>query len=177
VASNSGTSPNSLFRVPSLFHHPVRGVDATSVLADLRKRLIGDQGCLCSRRYGLLRCRDSALRPDSRYLEYRAGLGPISRQGGKALVAAANKDQPCRLCLPLFKLAVLTLDLCVTIDRVKTEKVGLLPTDLVFLSQVYRAHNTSTTQYLGRTYEVIGQVTALASHGARHLTPQLAHYA
>src|SRR5262249_683011 len=133
VASNSGTIFSSL---PSLYNHELPGVDANSVLADLRRRLsvIKDAYVL------------SIPPPPVRGLgnsggfkmmrEDRAGLGSEALvKAANTLVAAANKDPDFAGVFTLFNAG--SPSIYADIDRVKAEKVGLTPTDIFSTLQVY----------------------------------------
>jgi hydrophobe/amphiphile efflux-1 (HAE1) family protein len=154
VAPNSGTIFSGL---PSLYNHELPGVNANSVLADLRKRLsvIKDafvltippppvQGLGNSGGFKLM-------------LEDRDGLGPEALvQAAKALVSAANKDPDFAGVFTLFNAG--SPSIYADIDRVKTEKVGLTPTDVFSTLQVYLGSQyVNDFNYLGRTYQVIAQ--------------------
>ena len=154
VAPNSGTIFSGL---PSLYNHELPGVNANSVLADLRKRLsvIKDafvltippppvQGLGNSGGFKLM-------------LEDRDGLGPEALvQAAKALVSAANKDPAFAGVFTLFNAG--SPSIYADIDRVKTEKVGLTPTDVFSTLQVYLGSQyVNDFNYLGRTYQVIAQ--------------------
>ncbi len=154
VASNSGTIFSGL---PSLYSHSLPGVTADSVLADLRKRLsvIKDayvltippppvQGLGSSGGFKMM-------------LEDRAGLGSEALvQAARTLVAAANKDPDFAGAFTLFNAG--SPSVYADIDRVKSEKVGLTPTDVFSTLQVYLGSQyVNDFNYLGRTYEVVVQ--------------------
>jgi multidrug efflux pump subunit AcrB len=90
-------------------------------------------------------------------LEDRDGLGPEALvQGAKALVSAANKDPDFAGVFTLFNAG--SPSIYADIDRVKTEKVGLTPTDVFSTLQVYMGSQyVNDFNYLGRTYQVIAQ--------------------
>jgi multidrug efflux pump subunit AcrB len=90
-------------------------------------------------------------------LEDRDGLGPEALvQAAKALVSAANKDPDFAGVFTLFNAG--SPSIYADIDRVKTEKVGLTPTDVFSTLQVYLGSQyVNDFNYLGRTYQVIAQ--------------------
>ena len=154
IASNAGTIFSGL---PSLYNHEVKGLTATSVLADLRKRLsviqeayvltippppvqgIGNAGGF------------------KMMLQDRAGLGSEAlSKAAQALVAAANKDPSFAGVFTLF--GTRSPSVYADIDREKAEKVGLTPTDVFNTLQVYLGSQyVNDFNYLGRTYQVIAQ--------------------
>ncbi|HEX4172920.1 MAG TPA: efflux RND transporter permease subunit, partial [Acetobacteraceae bacterium] len=133
VSSNSGTIFSGL---PSLYNHSLRGVTATSVLADLRRRLsvIKEayvltippppvQGLGSSGGFKLM-------------LEDRAGLGSKALEdSAQALVAAANRDADFAGVFTLFNTG--SPSVYADIDRLKAEKVSLTPSDVFAALQVY----------------------------------------
>src|SRR5579859_1378528 len=154
VASNAGTIFCGL---PSLYNHEIKGTDATTVLADLRKRLsvVKDayvltippppvQGLGSAGGFKLM-------------LEDRAGLGSEALvKAAKSLVAAANNDPDFAGTFTLFNAG--SPSVYADIDRVKAEKVGLTPTDVFNALQVYLGSQyVNDFNFLGRTYEVIAQ--------------------
>jgi multidrug efflux pump len=154
IASNAGTIFSGL---PSLYNHEVKGLTATSVLADLRKRLsviqeayvltippppvqgIGNAGGF------------------KMMLQDRAGLGSDAlAKAAQALVGAANKDKSFAGVFTLF--GTRSPSVYADIDREKAEKVGLTPTDVFNTLQVYLGSQyVNDFNYLGRTYQVIAQ--------------------
>src|SRR5260221_234996 len=90
-------------------------------------------------------------------LEDRDGLGPEALvEAAKALVSAANKDPDFAGVFALFNAG--SPSIYADIDRVKTEKVGLTPTDVFSTLQVYLGSQyVNDFNYLGRTYQVIAQ--------------------
>ncbi len=154
VSSNSGTIFSGL---PSLYSHSLAGVTANSVLADLRKRL-----SVIKEAYVL------TIPPPpvqglgnsggfKMMLEDRTGLGPKALEAAaQTLVAAANRDPDFSGVFTLFNTG--SPSVYADIDRVKTEKVGLTPTDVFSALQVYLGSQyVNDFNYLGRTYEVIAQ--------------------
>jgi hydrophobe/amphiphile efflux-1 (HAE1) family protein len=154
VASNAGTIFSGL---PSLYNHSLKGVTATTVLADLRKRLsvIQDayvltippppvQGIGNAGGFKLM-------------VQDRTGLGSEAlARAAQALVAAANKDPDFAGVFTLF--STRSPSIYADIDREKAEKVGLTPTDVFSTLQVYLGSQyVNDFNYLGRTYEVIAQ--------------------
>ena len=154
VASNSGTIFSGL---PSLYNHELPGVNANSVLADLRKRLsvIKDAFVLTIPPPPVQGLGNSG--GFKMMLEDRDGLGPEALvQAAKALVSAANKDPDFAGVFTLFNAG--SPSIYADIDRVKTEKVGLTPTDVFSTLQVYLGSQyVNDFNYLGRTYQVIAQ--------------------
>jgi hydrophobe/amphiphile efflux-1 (HAE1) family protein len=152
IASNAGTIFSGL---PSLYNH--EGKTATSVLADLRKRLsviqeayvltippppvqgIGNAGGF------------------KMMLQDRAGLGSEAlSKAAQTLVGAANKDPSFAGVFTLF--GTRSPSVYADIDREKAEKVGLTPTDVFNTLQVYLGSQyVNDFNYLGRTYQVIAQ--------------------
>jgi len=154
VASNAGTIFSGL---PSLYNHSIEGVTATTVLADLRKRLavIQDayvltippppvQGLGTAGGFKMM-------------LQDRAGLGSDAlARAAQTLVAAANKDPDFAGVFTLF--STRSPSIYTDIDREKAEKVGLTPTDVFSTLQVYLGSQyVNDFNYLGRTYQVIAQ--------------------
>ncbi len=154
VASNSGTIFSGL---PSLYNHELPGVDASTVLADLRRRLavVKDayvltippppvQGLGSAGGFKMM-------------LEDRGGLGSEALvKAAHALVAAANRDPDFAGVFTLFNAG--SPSVYADIDRVKAEKVGLTPTDVFTTLQVYLgSQSVNDFNYLGRTYQVIVQ--------------------
>ena len=90
-------------------------------------------------------------------IEDRAGLGSKALvEATSALVAAANKD-------PIFA-GVFTLfnanspSVYADVDRLKTQQLGLTPTDVFSTLQVYLGSQyVNDFNFLGRTYQVIAQ--------------------
>jgi hydrophobe/amphiphile efflux-1 (HAE1) family protein len=167
VASNSGTVFTGL---PSLYSHDLKGVNANSVLADLRHRLsavkdayvltippppvqgIGNAGGF------------------KMMLEDRAGLGSKALvDAAKKLVSAANKDPSMAGVFTLFNAG--SPSIFADIDRVKAEKVGLKPTDIFSTLQVYLGSQyVNDFNYLGRTYQVIAQADGQFRRNADDIT-------
>jgi len=154
VASNSGTIFSSL---PSLYNHELPGVDANSVLADLRRRLsvIKDAYVLSIPPPPVQGLGNSG--GFKMMLEDRAGLGPEALvKAANTLVAAANKDPDFAGVFTLFNAG--SPSIYADIDRVKAEKVGLTPTDVFSTLQVYLGSQyVNDFNYLGRTYQVVVQ--------------------
>jgi hydrophobe/amphiphile efflux-1 (HAE1) family protein len=154
VASNAATIFSGL---PSLYNHDLPGMNANTVLADLRRRLsaIKDayvitippppvQGLGSAGGFKMM-------------LEDRAGLGSEALlQAARALVAAANKDPTFAGVFTLFNTG--SPSVYADIDRLKTEKLGLTPTDVFSTLQVYLGSQyVNDFNYLGRTYQVMVQ--------------------
>jgi hydrophobe/amphiphile efflux-1 (HAE1) family protein len=154
VASNAGTIFSGL---PSLYNHSLPGVTATTVLADLRRRLSVIQGAFIL-----------TIPPPpvpglgsaggfKMMLQDRAGLGPDAlAKAAQTLVAAANADPDFAGVFTLF--STRTPSVYLDIDREKAEMVGLTPTDVFNTLQIYLGSQyVNDFNYLGRTYEVIAQ--------------------
>ena len=154
VASNAGTIFSGL---PSLYNHEIAGTTASTVLADLRQRLsvIQDayvltippppvQGLGSAGGFKLM-------------LQDRGGVGSKAlAEAADALVAAANKDPSFAGVFTLFN--VRSPSIYTDIDRERTQKVGLTPTDVFSTLQVYLGSQyVNDFNYLGRTYQVIAQ--------------------
>jgi hydrophobe/amphiphile efflux-1 (HAE1) family protein len=150
-ASNAATIFSGL---PSLYNHELPGVTASTVIADLRKRLsvINDATVLTIPPppvQGL-----GSAGGFKMMLEDRAGLGPEALdKAARALVSAANKDTSFAGVFTLFNTG--SPSLYADIDRLKAEKVGLTPTDVFSTLQVYLGSQyVNDFNYLGRTYQV-----------------------
>jgi hydrophobe/amphiphile efflux-1 (HAE1) family protein len=167
VASNSGTIFCGL---PSLYNHDVPGTTASSVLADLRRRLsvIEDayvltippppvQGIGSAGGFKMM-------------LEDRAGLGSQALvDAARALVAAANKDQDFAGVFTLLNTG--SPSIFADIDRVKAEKVGLAPSDVFSTLQIYLGSQyVNDFNLLGRTYQVIVQADGRFRRDGQDLT-------
>jgi hydrophobe/amphiphile efflux-1 (HAE1) family protein len=154
VASNAGTIFSGL---PSLYNHELAGTTASTVLADLRRRLsvIQDayvltippppvQGLGSAGGFKLM-------------LQDRGGVGSKAlAEAADTLVAAANKDPSFTGVFTLFN--VRSPSIYTDIDRERTQKVGLTPTDVFSTLQVYLGSQyVNDFNYLGRTYQVIAQ--------------------
>ncbi|HEX4408328.1 MAG TPA: multidrug efflux RND transporter permease subunit [Xanthobacteraceae bacterium] len=154
IASNAGTIFSGL---PSLYNHSIKGLTAGTVLADLRQRLsvIRDayvltippppvQGLGSAGGFKLM-------------LQDRGGVGSKAlAEAADALVAAANKDPDFAGVFTLFN--VRSPSIYTDIDRERTQKVGLTPTDVFSTLQVYLGSQyVNDFNYLGRTYQVIAQ--------------------
>src|SRR6202043_2374056 len=154
VSSNSATIFSGL---PSLYNHEIPGVNANTVLADLRARLsvIKDARVLTIPPppvQGL-----GSAGGFKMMLEDRTGFGSEAVvRAANNLVAAANKDPNFAGAFTLFNTG--SPSVYADIDRVKTEKVGLTPTDVFSTLQVYLGSQyVNDFNYLGRTYQVIAQ--------------------
>jgi multidrug efflux pump subunit AcrB len=90
-------------------------------------------------------------------LQDRAGLGSEAlSKAAQALVAAANKDPSFAGVFTLF--GTRAPPVYADIDREKSEKVRLTPTDVFSTLQVYLGSQyVNDFNYLGRTYQVIAQ--------------------
>ena len=171
VASNAGTIFSGL---PSLYNHDVEGVTATSVLADLRKRLsvIQDAYVLTIPPPPVQGLGNAGgfkmMLQDQRRARLRR-----ARQGGAG--AGRRRQQgsaPSPACSPCS--APRSPSVYADIDRVKAEKVGLTPTDVFSTLQVYLGSQyVNDFNYLGRTYpgHRPGRWPVPADR-RRHLAPQ-----
>ena len=167
IGSNSGTIFSGL---PSLYNHEIPGVTANSVLADLRKRLsvIQDAYVLTIPPPPVQGIGNAG--GFKMMLQDRAGLGSQALvDAAHALVAAANQD-------PAFA-GVFTLlntgspSIYADIDRVKTQKVGLTPSDVFNTLQVYLGSQyVNDFNMLGRTYQVIVQADGRFRRDSQDLT-------
>ncbi len=154
VASNAGTIFSGL---PSLYNHELKGVTASSVLADLRKRLSVIQGAY------VLTIPPPPVQGIGNsggfkmMLEDRGGLGTQALvDAANALVGAANRDPSFAGVFTLLNAG--SPSVYADIDRLKAEKVGLAPTDVFDTLQVYLGSQyVNDFNFLGRTYEVIAQ--------------------
>ncbi len=166
VASNSGTIFSGL---PSLYNHNVPGITATTVLADLRKRLSVIQGAY------VLTIPPPPVQGIGNsggfkmMLEDRAGLGTQALVNAtNALVAAANKDPGFAGVFTLLNAG--SPSVYADIDRLKAEKVGLTPTDVFDTLQLYLGSQyVNDFNFLGRTYEVIAQADGQFRHDRQDL--------
>ena len=154
VASNAGTIFSGL---PSLYNHSIDGVTATTVLADLRKRLsvIQDAYVLTIPPPPVQGIGNAG--GFKMMLQDRAGLGSDAlARAAQTLVTAANRDPHFAGVFTLF--STRSPSIYTDIDREKAEKVGLTPTDVFSTLQVYLGSQyVNDFNYLGRTYEVIAQ--------------------
>jgi len=154
VASNAGTIFSGL---PSLYNHSLPGVTASSVLADLRKRLsvIEDAYVLTIPPPPVQGIGNSG--GFKMMLEDRAGLGTQALvSAAQALVGAANRDPSFAGVFTLLNAG--SPSVYADIDRLKAEKVDLTPTDVFNTLQVYLGSQyVNDFNFLGRTYEVIVQ--------------------
>src|SRR5262245_705892 len=150
-ASNAATIFSGL---PSLYNHELPGVNANTVIADLRQRLsvIKDANVVTIPPPpvpGL-----GSAGGFKMMLEDRAGLGSEALvKAARALVAAANKDPNFAGVFTLFNAG--SPSVYADIDRLKAEKVALTPTDIFSTLQVYLGSQyVNDFNYLGRTYQV-----------------------
>ncbi|ANN76053.1 efflux RND transporter permease subunit [Bordetella flabilis] len=153
-ASNAGTVFTGL---PSLYNHEIPGVNANTVLADLRRRLsvIKDAYVLTIPPPPVQGIGNAG--GFKMMLQDRAGLGPQALvDAANKMVAAANKDPALTGAFTLFNAG--SPSIYADIDRVKAEKLGLKPTDVFSTLQVYLGSQyVNDFNYLGRTYQVIVQ--------------------
>ena len=154
IGSNSGTIFSGL---PSLYNHELKGVTASSVVADLRKRLsvIQDAYVLTIPPPPVQGIGNAG--GFKMMLEDRAGLGSQALvDAARALVNAANQDPSFAGVFTLLNTG--SPSIYADIDRIKAEKVGLTPTDVFNTLQVYLGSQyVNDFNLLGRTYEVIVQ--------------------
>jgi hydrophobe/amphiphile efflux-1 (HAE1) family protein len=159
-ATTSTVAPNAatdFLALPSLYGKHIPGVNAVTMLAEVRKRLavIKDAYVLVIQPppvQGLGSAGGFKL-----MIEDRNNLGPQAlAEATNKLVAAANKD-------PVFG-GVFTLYnagspfLYADIDRLKAEKVGLTPTNVFAALQLYLGSQyVNDFNYLGRTFQVLVQ--------------------
>jgi hydrophobe/amphiphile efflux-1 (HAE1) family protein len=158
--TTSTVSPNAatiFFSLPSLYGKHIPGVNAATMLAAVRKRLAGVkdafvlvvnpppvQGLGAAGGFKLM-------------VEDRNNLGPQALANAtNALVAAANKDPAFAGVFTLYNAG--SPSLYADIDRLKTEKVGLTPTDVFSTLQLYLGSQyVNDFNYLGRTFQVVAQ--------------------
>ena len=158
--TTSTVSPNAatiFFSLPSLYGKLIPGVNAATMLAAVRKRLVGVkdafvlvvnpppvQGLGAAGGFKLM-------------VEDRNNLGPQALANAtNALVAAANKDPAFAGVFTLYNAG--SPSLYADIDRLKAEKVGLTPTDVFSTLQLYLGSQyVNDFNYLGRTFQVLAQ--------------------
>jgi hydrophobe/amphiphile efflux-1 (HAE1) family protein len=158
--TTSTVSPNAatiFFSLPSLYGKHIPGVNAATMLAAVRKRLVGVkdafvlvvnpppvQGLGAAGGFKLM-------------IEDRNNLGPQALANAtNALVAAANKDPAFAGVFTLYNAG--SPSLYADIDRLKAEKVGLTPTDVFSTLQLYLGSQyVNDFNYLGRTFQVLAQ--------------------
>ena len=158
--TTSTVSPNAatiFFSLPSLYGKHIPGVNAATMLAAVRKRLVGVkdafvlvvnpppvQGLGAAGGFKLM-------------VEDRNDLGPQALANAtNALVAAANKDPALAGVFTLYNAG--SPSLYADIDRLKAEKVGLTPTDVFSALQLYLGSQyVNDFNYLGRTFQVLAQ--------------------
>jgi hydrophobe/amphiphile efflux-1 (HAE1) family protein len=143
--------------LPSLYGHHIPGVNAATALAGVRKRLavIKDAFVLVINPppvQGL-----GAAGGFKMMVQDRNNLGPQAlAKATNALVAAASKDPAFAGVFTLYNAS--SPSLYVDIDRLKTEKVGLTPTDVFATLQLYLGSQyVNDFNYLGRTFQVLAQ--------------------
>lgn len=154
IAPNAGTIFSGL---PSLYNHQIKGVTASTVLNDLRKRLSVIQAA------HILTIPPPPVQGlgtaggFKMMLQDRSGLGSDAMaRAAQTLVAAANRDQSFAGVFTLFSTRAPSV--YADIDREKAEKVSLTPTEIFSTLQVYLGSQyVNDFNYLGRTYEVIAQ--------------------
>jgi hydrophobe/amphiphile efflux-1 (HAE1) family protein len=166
VASNDGTIFSGL---PTLYNHELKGVTAGSVLADLQKRLSVIKGAFILTIppppvQGLGTAGGFKM-----MLQDQGGVGPdVLAKAAQTLVGAANHDPDFAGVFTLF--STRTPSVYAAIDREKTEKLGLTPTDVFNTLQVYMGSQyVNDFNYLGRTYEVIAQADGRFRRGVNDI--------
>jgi hydrophobe/amphiphile efflux-1 (HAE1) family protein len=143
--------------LPSLYGHHIRGVNAATMLAALRKRLavIKDANVVVIQPppvQGL-----GSAGGFKMMVEDRGGLGPQAlANAANALVAAANKDPTFGGVFTLYNAGAPSI--YADIDRLRAEKVEITPTDVFSTLQLYLGSQyVNDFNYLGRTFQVIAQ--------------------
>jgi hydrophobe/amphiphile efflux-1 (HAE1) family protein len=154
VAPNVGTVFTSL---PSLFGLHMPGVNAATMVKALREKLVVVKNAnvlviMPPTVQGL-----GAAGGFKLMLEDRAGLGPEAlANAANELVAAANKDKTFAGVFTLFNSGAPSL--FTDIDRLKAEKVGLMPSDVFSTMQLYvGSQYVNDFNFMGRTYPVYVQ--------------------
>ena len=154
IAPNVGTVFISL---PSLFGEDLKGVNAASMLATLRKEFAGFKGA------NILVVNPPAVKGlgtaggFKMMLEDRAELGPQAlADATNKLVAAARKDPAFAAVFTLYNAG--SPSVYADIDREKAEKVGLSTADVFPTLELYMGSQyVNDFNLLGRTYPVFVQ--------------------
>src|SRR6516225_6065821 len=154
IAPNVGTVFTSL---PSLFGEHVRGVNAASMVATLRKEFASFKGA------NILVVNPPAVKGlgtaggFKMMLEDRAELGPQAlADATNNLVAAARKDPTFAAVFTLYNAG--SPSVYADIDREKAEKVGLSTSDVFPTLELYMGSQyVNDFNLLGRTYPVFVQ--------------------
>ncbi|HZZ14969.1 MAG TPA: efflux RND transporter permease subunit, partial [Candidatus Sulfotelmatobacter sp.] len=154
IAPNVGTVFISL---PSLFGEQLKGVNAASMVATLRKEFVGFEGA------NILVVNPPAVKGlgsaggFKMMLEDRADLGPQAlADATNKLVAAARKDPTFGAVFTLYNAG--SPSVYADIDREKAEKVGLSTADVFPTLELYMGSQyVNDFNLLGRTYPVFVQ--------------------
>jgi hydrophobe/amphiphile efflux-1 (HAE1) family protein len=154
IAPNVGTVFTSL---PSLYGENMKGVNAASMVATLRRKFAGFRDA------NVLVVNPPAVRGlgsaggFKMMLEDRAGLGQRAlADATNKLVAIANKDPSLAAVFTLYNEG--SPSVYADIDREKAEKVGLSTTDVFSTLQLYMGSQyLNDFNFLGRTYPVFAQ--------------------
>jgi hydrophobe/amphiphile efflux-1 (HAE1) family protein len=167
VSSSGGTV---FVGLPSLYNHHIPGVTAASMLAELRQKLsvIKDAVVLV-----ILPPPVQGLGSAGGFkmmLEDRDGLGSKALvKAANALVAEANKDPHFAGVFTLFNAGAPSI--YADVDRLKTEKTGITPTDVFQTLQLYLGSQyVNDFNYLGRTYQVIAQADGQFRQSAQDIS-------
>jgi hydrophobe/amphiphile efflux-1 (HAE1) family protein len=154
VAPNSATI---FLGLPSLYGKHIPGVNAASMLTEVRKRLAGIKDAFVlvinpPAVQGLGSAGGFKL-----MVEDRSNAGPQAlADATNALVAAANKDPAFGGIFTLYNAG--SPSLYADINREKAEKVGLTPTDVFSTLQLYLGSQyVNDFNYLGRTFQVLAE--------------------
>jgi hydrophobe/amphiphile efflux-1 (HAE1) family protein/NodT family efflux transporter outer membrane factor (OMF) lipoprotein len=154
IAPNVGTV---FITLPSLFGEHLRGVNAASMVATLRKEFAGFKGA------NILVVNPPAVKGlgtaggFKMMLEDRAELGPQAlADATNKLVAAARKDPTFAAVFTLYNAG--SPSVYADIDREKAEKVGLSTADVFPTLELYMGSQyVNDFNLLGRTYPVFVQ--------------------
>jgi hydrophobe/amphiphile efflux-1 (HAE1) family protein len=154
ITPNVGTVFISL---PSLFGEKLKGVNAASMVATLRKEFVGFEGA------NILVVNPPAVKGlgsaggFKMMLEDRADLGPQAlADATNKLVAAARKDPTFGAVFTLYN--AVSPSVYADIDREKAEKVGLSTADIFPTLELYMGSQyVNDFNLLGRTYPVFVQ--------------------
>ncbi|MBV8572326.1 MAG: efflux RND transporter permease subunit [Acidobacteriaceae bacterium] len=154
VAPNVGTVFTSL---PSLYGEHLKGVNAASMVATLRKKFAGFKGA------NILVVNPPAVKGlgsaggFKMMLEDRGELGPqVLAAATNKLVAAARKDPSFAAVFTLFNAG--SPSIYADIDREKAEKVGLSTQDVFTTLELYLGSQyVNDFNFIGRTFPVFVQ--------------------
>lgn len=159
-ATTNTVAPNVatvFIALPSLFGEQLKGVNAASMVATLRRKFVGFEGA------NILVVNPPAVKGlgsaggFKMMLEDRADLGPQAlAEATNKLVAAARKDGTFGAVYTLFNSGAPSI--YADIDREKAEKVGLSTADIFPTLQLYMGSQyVNDFNLLGRTYPVFVQ--------------------